>query len=224
MNKHSGKHDDSNDDDHSGGTKMYPKLVKGNVDMVLHNSKQAIYGDHNLLVYPSLQLFEQFYTRLCIDTVLNKNQIFLLATYYQDVSQVKKKLKTAGIDVPKYEGNGTLLILDSEIAYQNAMKTSINDIEKSSVSDYNIMMIGALLLRRAEKLGRNGVTILGDLGKFILNKELENLISYERSVPSRIDANIRPICCYHKDDFNKIRKDQRNRILASHANDFIMTN
>ena len=97
---------------------------------------------------------------------------------------------------------------------------------------YNIIIIlTSLLMRLAEEGDKKGITVLSDLGTFFLKKRIADVISHELwlrlllvgvSVPSRIDANIRSFCCYHKDDFSVLQEDQRKRILRHHSNNLIL--
>jgi hypothetical protein len=134
----------------------------------------------------------------------------------------------AGIDVAKYESVGDLVIMDSETVYQpHIQKSDKNNYHgndaKRIEKTFNIIIITSQLLRHAEKTGRNGVTIFGDLGPFILNNNLDELILYEQSIPAKIpNAKIRLICCYHKKDFIRLSEQQRQKILALHTNSFII--
>jgi hypothetical protein len=69
---------------------------------------------------------------------------------------------------------------------------------------------------------KKGITLLSDLGTFFLKKRIDDLISHEVSVPSKIDANFRSFCCYHKDDFSILQEEQRNRLLEHHLNNLIL--
>jgi hypothetical protein len=78
-------------------------------------------------------------------------------------------------------------------------------------------------MKQVQEHDKRGITLLSDLGTFILNNRVADLISYEQSVPATIDANIRPFCCYHKDDFNLLQEEQRKRILGHHSNNLIVS-
>lgn len=202
------------------------KVITADAATILQNIKQSVYGDHNLVVYFSLEEFEEIYVESCKEALTKRNEIFLLATYYQEVAYVKKKLRMAGIDVASYERDYTLVIMDSAIAYQRY--ASMNDDhnynhEDNAINTYNIIMTYNQLKRHAEKLGKSGVTICGDLGPFILNNKLDDLLSYEKSLPARaVDAKVRMICCYHKDDFAVLTEEQREKIITFHGNSFII--
>jgi hypothetical protein len=219
---------------HDRGTKIN---TLADITTILENINQSSYDEHNLLVYFSHEEFEEFFVESCKDALINKNEIFLLVAYYQDLAYVRKKLRLAGIDITKYENNGTLVIMDSEIAYQIHMVKSddntinfgngVNEIENkinNNNNKYNITMITNQLIRHAEKLGKNGIAIVVDIGPFILSNRIQELISGEQSLSANLtNVNIRMICCYHKKDFRKLSEEQRQKILEFHTHSFIVT-
>jgi MEDS: MEthanogen/methylotroph, DcmR Sensory domain len=184
------------------------RIVNADPATILKFIKNSNYGDHNLVIYPDLEQFEEFYIECCKDSILDRNEIFVLLTHYQHVSAVRKKMYLlAGIDTARYEKDGTLVILDSQMAYKPSLEQTVR---------YNNLM------KHAKEHDKNGITLLGDLGTFFLNKRIADLISHEVSVPSRIDADIRAFCCYHKYDFSILQEEQRKRILRHHLNNLIL--
>ena len=203
-------HDSDSDEDND----RY-RIVNADPATILKYIKKSNHGDHNLVMYPHLEQLEEFYIECCKDSILDRNEIFVLVTHYQHVSAVRKKMYLlAGIDAAGYEIDGTLVILDSEIAYQPSVEQT---------GRYNIIMIlTSLLKKHAQERDKKGITLLSDLGTFFLHKRIAGLISHEVSVPRRIDANIRSFCCYHKDDFRILQEEQRKEILLHHSNNLIL--
>ena len=192
------------------------RTVNADPATILKHIKNSNYGDHNLVIYPGLKQFEEFYIECCKDSILDRKETFVLVTHYQHVSSVRKKIDLlAGIETPRYENDGTLVILDSEIAYQPSVEQN---------GRYNIIIIlTSLLTRLAEEGDKKGITVLSDLGTFFLKKKTADLISHELSVLSGIDANnIRSFCCYHKDDFSVLQEEQKNKILRHHLSNLIL--
>jgi hypothetical protein len=230
--KHNKKKTENENKQHNRGTRINTAV---DITTILENIKQSPYGEHDLLVYFSHEEFEEIFTEACKDAIINKNEIFLLVAYYQDLTYLRKKLRLAGIDVTKYENNGTLVIMDSETAYQihtvkSENNSSYNNIinareEDKNNNNYNITMTASQLARHAEKIGKNGVTIVGDVGPFILSNRIQELISYEQSISAKLKntANVRLICCYHKKDFRKLSEEQQQKILAAHTDSFVIT-
>jgi hypothetical protein len=201
------------------------RIVNADPATILKFIKNSNHADHNLVIYPRLEQFEEFYIECCKDSILDRNEILVLVTHYQPVSAVRKKMHLlAGIDTARYENDGTLVILDSEMVYQPILeKTGRDNI---------IIILTSLLMKHAQERDKKGITLLSDLGTFFLNKRIADLISHELwlrllllgvSVPRRIDANIiRSFCCYHKDDFSVLQEEQRKRILQHHSNNLIL--
>jgi hypothetical protein len=192
------------------------RIVNADPATILKHIKNSNYGDHDLVIYPHLEQFEEFYIECCKDSILGRSEIFVLVTHYQHVSAVRQKMSLlAGIDTSKYEKEGTLVILDSEIAYRRSVEQT---------GRYNIIMIlASLLMKHVQQRDKKGITLVTDLGLFFLKKRFADLISHEVSVPSRkYTNNIRSFCCYHKDDFNLLQEEQRKRILRHHSNNLIL--
>jgi hypothetical protein len=191
------------------------RIMNADPATILKYIKNSNYGDHSLVIYHRLEQFEEFYVECCKDSILNRNEIIVVGTYYQTVSEVRNKLRLlGGIDTARYENNGTLVVLDSEAAYQ----PSVEHTGRYDIS----MILTSLLTNHAQEREKQGITLLADLGTFFLNKRIAELISHEVSLPSRIDTNIRAFCCYHKDDFNVLREVQRKRILRHHWNNLFL--
>ena len=189
------------------------RMVNTDPVMALNTIKASNYGDHNLVVYPCMGQFEEFYVECCKDSLLERSEIFILATCYQPVSAVRKKLHLSGIDAVRYENEGTLVILDSETAYQRNLEES---------TKYNIIILTTMLTKQVRARDKKGITLLSDLGTFILNNRIADLLSHELSMPSRFDSNIRPVCFYHNDDFNVLREEEKRRICSHHLNNLIV--
>jgi hypothetical protein len=190
------------------------RIVNADPATILNTIKAANYGDHNLVVYPCLGQFEEFYIECCKDSILERNDIFILVTNYQEVYAVRKKMNIAGIDAARFENDGTLVILDSEKAYQPNLEES----EK-----YDIHILISMMLNQVKVLDKKGITLLSDLGTFILNKRTVDLLSYELSMPIRFDSNVRPFCFYHRDDFNALQEEEKKKICGHHLNNLIVS-
>jgi hypothetical protein len=189
------------------------RIVNADPVTALNTIKASNYGDHNLVVYPCIGQFEEFYIECCKDSLLERSEIFILVTYYQQVSAVRKKLHLSGIDAARYENEGTLVILDSEMAYQTNLEES---------TKYNIMILTTMLTKQVRARDKKGITLLSDLGTFILNNRIADLLSHELSMPTRFESNIRPLCFYHNDDFNVLREEEKRRICSHHLNNLIV--
>ena len=82
------------------------------------------------------------------------NELVLLLPYYETTDTVRCHLREneyACIDVRKYEKEGSLVIIDSVRAY---------------FCSTSIMTFVERLVKHAEKLGKDGVTGIADMGAF----------------------------------------------------------
>ncbi|HKG86887.1 MAG TPA: hypothetical protein VKA95_01070 [Nitrososphaeraceae archaeon] len=211
MNRHNGFSDRDDDDNNNN---VY-RIVNADSATILNTIKASNYGDHNLVVYPCLGQFEEFYIECCKDSILGRNEIFILLTYYQQVSAVRKKMQLAGIDAARYENDGALIILDSETAYQPTLEEN----EKYSI----INILTSIMTRQVKVRDKKGITLFSDLGTFILNNRIADLLSHELSMPLRFDSPVRPFCFYHKEDFNVLQEEQRRKICSHHLNSLIVS-
>ena len=192
-------------------------------------------GENSILVYPNLQTFRQIYTQYVKDHLLvreeeeqkkvrdggnnnndypdNKNRrkaqslmprIILIATFYDTVNTVKHNLSAVGVDVQSNMDHGSLLIIDAFDGYY----PNTDGMKKLVVS----------LSERARKEGRIGVSVISNMGSFFLfdgDGTASELISYEASLPSKIDGgNIRGFSCYHARDYDNLVDSQKKELLT----------
>ena len=147
------------------------RIVNADPATILKFIKNSNHADHNLVIYPRLEQFEEFYIECCKDSILDRNGTFVLVTHYQHVSSVRKKMYLlAGIDTARYENDDTLVILDSAMAYQPSV---------AQTGRYNVFnILTSLLMKHAQERDKKGITLLSDLGTFFLNKRIAGLISH----------------------------------------------
>jgi hypothetical protein len=80
---------------------------------VLEEMISSNYGEHNVLVYPDKSTLREIYSCYCNNTSAS-DEMILLIPFYETVQGVRHTLeKKAGIDVEKYEKDGSLEIIDS---------------------------------------------------------------------------------------------------------------
>ena len=178
------------------------------------------YGEHNMLVYPDKSTIRDIYSCYCKSSLEynngnNVDELVLLIPFYETVEGVKYTLrKKAGIDVEKYEKDGSLAIIDSFEAYSR----------HSNDSTYKIVLLSNLLLQHAEIFGKKGISIISDLGSFYQFGTVEDLISYETSFPQKTDLKCKAFCSYHKDHFDMLSEYQKQNLLSHHFNNLVVAN
>ena len=112
----------------------------------------------------------------------------------------------ATIDVKEYEKQNSLSIIDSARAYFGSSIDIVSFVK--SLVDY------------ADQIGKDGVTVLADMGSFFCYNKLDDLIDYETSFQrtSVLKANgfcmkAKEFCLYKRDDFKwRISPTQRRYI------------
>jgi hypothetical protein len=63
------------------------------------------------------------------------------------------------------------------------------------------------------KRARNGVSVIADAGPFFHLHKRDRLIEHELSMPPRFDINIKRFCVFHKQDFNILTEEQKQKLL-----------
>ena len=97
--------------------KLEGKVVKGNIQeigdwMADEKDKKQLMepGAHNILIYNDLKTLREIYSQ-CSRSLLRENEIIVIATQYDTISNVRNTLRLAGIDIEKYLNQGSLLFL-----------------------------------------------------------------------------------------------------------------
>lgn len=167
---------------------------------------QSGFHEHNMLVYPDLGAFQEIYCEYAKKHLESPyNEIVLIVTHYQVIGKVRRNLSTAGIDVDKYEKKeGSLVILDSVQAYHaNSNHTGVLNLAKS-------------LVEKAEREGRSGVCVFGDIGSFFLFDRVAELLQYELSIPKRLPIKLKAFCSYHAGDYGKLSNEEKKVLADNH--------
>jgi hypothetical protein len=151
-----------------------------------------------LLIYPDLQTFREFYTYYIQRQINIKSEIILFNPFYETVGNVRQNLSLGYIHV-------------HEIEYQNHISLIIADSLNQYFGKVPMSKFKDGLVKFAVEKGKDGVSILSDMGSFffkILDKEL---IDYELSLPTQFDIPLKGICVYNQVDFDN-RPTERQKI------------
>jgi KaiC/GvpD/RAD55 family RecA-like ATPase len=105
-------------------------------------------------VYPSIDVLNQVIARHYPIALMKKNEKQSFS-HYETLEEVRSALIQGGVDVSKYEGEGSLIICDSAKAY-----TRINGV-------YDLEVLVNILLERVEKLNKAGLLVMADMGSFL---------------------------------------------------------
>ena len=165
------------------------------------------YGLHCLLIYSDLTVLREFYTHYIPEQIKDKEEVIQIMPFYETENSVREALfkKNKKIEIDKIEKEEkTLLIADSLGKY----------IGQANVE--SIWQANKDLVTYAKELRKSGVSILGDMGSFIFEKRIRDLVDYELNLPTRFEMNLKGVCMYHQTDFDSLPEDMRQTIIDHH--------
>src|SRR5438105_11886566 len=173
--------------------------------------KRARQGSHYIIVYRDLPTLRKIYSQYNKRQIEEKNEIVLILPHYETIDMVRYVLShMVTIDVKEYEKQDSLLIIDSARAYFG--------------SSIDIILFVKSLVNYADQIGKNGVSVLADMGPFFHYNKLDDLIEYETSLPPRSDIKAKGLCLYNKDDFNwRLTRIQRKKLFEHHGRELMIT-
>ena len=199
---------------------MLENPISGNSNDVLKQLRQAEFGAHYIIVYPDMMTLRQIYSRYIKAQIEDHNEIVLILPYYETTEMVRNVLSGENnsnggsiIDVRKYEKEGSLIIIDSVKAYFG--------------SDTDLMSFVEKLAKQAQSSGKSGVSVIADLASFYYYNQVDKLIDYEMSLPTKYDdqMKLKGFCLYHQEDFDKrLSKEQKQKLLEHHSKNIMLVN
>ena len=168
----------------------------------LHESE---FGAHFLVVYPDLVTFRETYSQY-VKEAMKDNEIVIILPFYETVNDVRRIMSEdgLGISVRRYEKEQSLLIMDSLKAYSGLKSNLIPFLNQT--------------VEYAKKSGKDGVTVIGDMGSFFYSQNTNsNLLQYEMTLPRVFEGmNLKGFCFYHRRDFNGRLAEQEKKTLLDH--------
>ena len=182
---------------------MVQNLTNYHVNGALDQINQAEYGDHNLIIYPDLDTLREIYSNYIGRQIEENNEIVLINPFYETTDSVRQVL-SQGLDIDKYEKEKTLIIIDSEKEYFGHLPDDMGF--KRSLANH------------AKQIGKDALSILGDIGAYPHRSKHKNLVDYESSLPKRFeDVPMKGFCLYHQKDFNKFSEEQQQKLIEHHS-------
>jgi hypothetical protein len=209
-------------------------IILSKVDDVLNWCKSTA-GAHSLIIYPDLKTLGKIYSQYAKTQLEDCNEIVLICPYYETPDMVRFALsgtsidyaindRYSGIDVSKYEREGSLIIIDSLRGYfssDDLIGSRSDDIPNDGLDLPSYLDI---LLKQAERKRKSGVSVLSDLGSFYhyhhdTNNGNSKLIEYESSLSKRFDGmTLKGFCLYHQKDFeSRFSKKQQALLQNCHS-------
>jgi hypothetical protein len=191
---------------------MAKPVIEGSPDDILQHMLQSKHREHNMLVYPRLDVLRNIYSRYSKSQLETGKEIVVHLPTYENISSVRRVLTNTGLDVDRFENDESLVILDSVKGYFE--------------SNPDILTTFEMLAKRAEdEKSGGGCSVISDMGSFsLLNKEME-LLDYERSLPLRFSSmRCKGFCCYHQANFDRLSENQKEQLFEHHYKNLIITN
>lgn len=182
------------------------------VETAVDKFSSKSYGIHYLIIYPDLITLREFYSYYIQKNIEEKNEVIQIAPFYETENSVRETLSTGHRvikDIVKLEKEKTLIIVDS-------FKKYLQQKDKDNVkADFDA---NRKLVKDAKSKRKNGVSVLGDIGSFPFTHRIHDLIEYESFLPKEYtNMDFKGFCLYHKDDFSRLTKEQRQKLIDNHG-------
>lgn len=179
---------------------------------ILKKIMPSNYGDHNLILYSDITTLAYIYSNYSKSSLESLKEIVLILPYYHAIADVLNNLTSNGIYIDKRKKEGPIIVVESKKVYYSLTDEFVG-----------VMIMTKMLLRRANKIGKTGVTIISDMGLFFDLNRFDDLIKYETELLSSIyDMKVKVLCAYNKTDFERFTEYQRQHLLKLH-NKIILT-
>jgi hypothetical protein len=212
------------------------------------------YGEHNMLVYPNRRSFRQLYSKYCRNVLLennsnsSENEMILIISYYDTVSNIKNVLKRVGVDLDGELRKWPMAIMDSVDAYSCSnlhMRSEVSDniqangdtaekriwapsqyLEDSYPSfpiqykPYRIVTLISSLIQSIQDSGMKGLCVIADMGSFYLLNRIDELVDYECSYAPKFDKriNVKAFCSHHGQEIKKALTVEQQTRIFGHHN------
>ena len=188
---------------------MENPIMNCHVNDALELINQAGYGTHYMIIYPDLDTLRELYSDYICKQIKENNEIVLINPFYEtadSVRQVLSKKNNPDIDVSKHEKEKVLTISDSLERYFGDQQQDDKSFKMN-------------LVNYAKQIGKNGLSILGDMGAYSHKSKYKDLVDYELSLPTKYndDVALKGFCLYHEKDFDKFSDEQKQKLIEHHG-------
>ena len=173
------------------------------IDDALKHMDRADKGVHFMIIYPDLKTLRMLYPQYIRKRIEENNEIVLVNPFYETTDSMRLLISQANpdMDVPKREKEKSLIVIDSLEEYFGKAD----------------MPYKKNLASHAEKMGRNGLSILGDIGAYPYKSKHKDLVDYESSLPINFDVPMKGFCLYHLKDFETFTDEQKQKLIHHHS-------
>jgi hypothetical protein len=155
-----------------------------------------------MIIYPDLDMLRELYSNYTCKQVKENNEIVLINPFYETEDSVRHVLSkkdekdNSMLDVTKYEN-------EADSANEYLSEQSHMHL-KESLANYN-------------KMEKNGISVLADLGVYHHKSMYKELVDYESSSSKKYDAPMKGFCLYHQKDFDNLSEEQKQKLIEYHG-------
>jgi len=168
------------------------------LDEALEQINQSEYGAHHLIVYPNQRVLRELYTKYVKTQLEQENKTVLILPHYETTDSLKILLAAENNEDTMKKYKDSLIVMDS--------------IKGHFGADDHMVFVNKLV-----DSAENGVLVIADAGPFFHLNKKEKLVEHELSMPSRFDMNLKRFCVFHKQDFNTLAEEQRQKLVDHHG-------
>jgi hypothetical protein len=169
------------------------------LDDALEQINQSERGAHHLIIYPNQRVLRELYTKHVKKQLEDESKTVLVLPHYETTESLRNLLLDDSLPtdtVKKYKDS--LIVMDS--------------IKGHFGADDHMAFVNKLV-NRAE----NGVLVIADAGPFFHLHKKDKLVEHELSMPCRFDVNLKRFCVFHKQDFNVLIEEQKQKLVNHHG-------
>jgi hypothetical protein len=160
------------------------------------------YGENCVIVYQDTEAFRKIYTRYAKSQLEKENAALILLPFYETADRVVQNLvRMAGVDAAKYQSEGFLLVTDARKYYMD--------------DRYNTELLIKRFLSHAVMSGKQGISVIADMGAFFFIDGIKGLVSDESVMPAKPQFKIKGFCSYHKQDFDRLTESQKKSLFTA---------
>jgi hypothetical protein len=80
---------------------------------------------------------------------------------------------------------------------------------------YNTELLIKKFLSHALMSGKQGISVIADMGAFFFIDGIKDLVSDESVMPAKRSFKIKGFCSYHKQDFDRLTESQKRSLFTT---------
>ena len=102
----------------------------------------------------------------------------------------------------------------------------IDSVKAYFGSDADLMSFVEKLAKEAQSSGKNGISVIADLASFYYYNQVDRLIDYEMSLPTKYDneMKLKGFCFYNRSFDKRLSKEQKQKLLKHHSKNIMLVN